>query len=70
MGILPSTCPVELSYVGIDNGGGAVNVGNRVATGVVMNWAAIVGSIVTVVIGSGDGGLSIIASSPGLRSIC
>jgi hypothetical protein len=69
MGTPPSSCPVEDSYVGIVKGGGGVNVGKRVASGVVMNCAAIVGSIVTVVIGTGDGGFSTTFNSPGLTSI-
>jgi len=58
IGTPPSSRPVEDSKVGMVNGAGAVNVGSLVASGVVMNWAAIVGSMVTVVIGTGEGGLS------------
>jgi hypothetical protein len=65
IGTPPGTLfPVDATYVGIDNGGGWVKVGNRVGPTTMMNWAAREGSIVGVTRGVGVDGGTMIGSSP------
>ena len=58
IGTPANICVSLVSYVGRTSAGGGVNVGNRVDNGVVINCEAIVGSIVNVTFGCGEGGIA------------